>query len=286
MLNGPFTIHEAIEAGLTTKHLKSRAWRRVARGLYVRASYPDDPRLILPGVRSLLPPNAVFSGRSAMALHGLDIPYRDPIEVIVPLASCASKSQYFNLSRAGLNGDEILEVAGVPATEPARALADLAVKLSLVETVVLIDAALHAGITTEATLAARALRRINRPGAERFRRAIELSNGKAESPAESRVRVYIVTSGLPAPEVQVNLSDRPGRFLARADLYYPDAELVIEYDGDNHRDRLQDDNRRQNALIAAGYGILRLSAADLRAGRDAVAHQVRVARGARAKRAA
>jgi very-short-patch-repair endonuclease len=38
--------------------------------------------------------------------------------------------------------------------------------------------------------------------------------------------------------------------------------LVIEYDGANHRDRLVEDNRRQNLLVTAGFRLLRFTAAD------------------------
>jgi very-short-patch-repair endonuclease len=49
----------------------------------------------------------------------------------------------------------------------------------------------------------------------------------------------------------------------RADLLYADCLLVIEFDGGNHRERLVDDNRRQNLLISAGYTVLRFTASDL-----------------------
>lgn len=286
LIDHPFTVQEAQEAGISPISLRGRAWRRVGHGIYVAATVPDEPRIILPLLTRLLPEGAVYSRRSGAALCGLPLPYRDPIEITVPLATCSSKSRYFNQSRAALEPDDVTSVEGAPVTKPARTLADLSLTFSLVETVVQLDAALHAGITTEAALAAMAVRRAGRPGAERFRRALELSDGKAESPPESRVRVQIVTAGLPPPEVQADLTDHHGRFLARADLYYPDLRLVIEYDGDNHRDRLQDDNRRQNLLLAAGYGILRLTAADLRAGREAIAQQVRAARAGRRARAA
>jgi len=78
----------------------------------------------------------------------------------------------------------------------------------------------------------------------------------AESPMETRLRWLLIEAGLPRPEVQAKLS------FGRADLYYPAARLVIEYDGVNHRDRLVEDNRRQNLLINAGYRVLRFTAAD------------------------
>ena len=81
-------------------------------------------------------------------------------------------------------------------------------------------------------------------------------------------------AGLPRPQVQVDLHNESGRFVGRADLYYPQARLVIEYDGYNHRDRIVDDNRRQNALMTAGFQLLRFTASDLNQRPDVVVVQV------------
>ena len=56
----------------------------------------------------------------------------------------------------------------------------------------------------------------------------------------------------------------------------------MEYDGENHKERLVSDLRRQNALVNAGYHLLRFTFADLRAPGSVVA-QVRHARTALAK---
>jgi very-short-patch-repair endonuclease len=79
---------------------------------------------------------------------------------------------------------------------------------------------------------------------------------------ETRLRWTLLQAGLPRPQVQTDLRDSDGRFLGRADLYYPQARLVIEYDGANHRDRLVEDDRRQNLLVTAGFRLLRFTAAD------------------------
>lgn len=81
---------------------------------------------------------------------------------------------------------------------------------------------------------------------------------------ESRLRMQLVKAKLPLPSVQADLHDPSGNFIGRADLYYPDCRLVIEYDGENHKDRLAPDARRHNALINAGYHVLRFTAADVR----------------------
>ena len=77
------------------------------------------------------------------------------------------------------------------------------------------------------------------------------------------------------PQVQTDLHDAGGRFVGRADLYYSDARLVIEFDGGNHRDRLVEDNRRQNLLSDAGYRILRFTASDVYTRPAAVVAEVR-----------
>jgi len=80
---------------------------------------------------------------------------------------------------------------------------------------------------------------------------------------ETRLRWLLIEAGLPRPEVQTNLYDSEQRFVGRADLYFPAARLIVEYDGVNHRDRLVDDDRRQNLLINAGFRLLRFTAPDI-----------------------
>lgn len=90
---------------------------------------------------------------------------------------------------------------------------------------------------------------------------------------ETRLRWLLIQAGLPGPEVQTRLMERA----VRADLYYPEARLIIEYDGGNHRDRLVEDDRRQNLILSAGYRLLRFTASDIYNHADVVAAQVRAA---------
>jgi very-short-patch-repair endonuclease len=98
----------------------------------------------------------------------------------------------------------------------------------------------------------------------------------AESPMETRLRWLLIQRGLPRPQVQVNLGDERNG-IGRVDLYYPQARLILEYDGDNHRDRLVADNRRQNLLLNAGFRLLRFTASDIYNQPDFVEAQVRSA---------
>jgi very-short-patch-repair endonuclease len=60
--------------------------------------------------------------------------------------------------------------------------------------------------------------------------------------------------------------------------------LILEYDGANHRDRLADDNRRQNLLINACYRILRFTATDIHQRPEVVVAQVSSALNLESKR--
>jgi very-short-patch-repair endonuclease len=137
---------------------------------------------------------------------------------------------------------------------------------------------LHARLVTIAELRAYIARHARIKGVARLRRVVEMAEPKAESAMETRLRMLLILARLPRPEVQVSIHDDHGRFLGRPDLLYRSKRLAIEYDGGNHRDRLVDDNRRQNRLVGAGYRLLRFTAADVYGTPDSVAMQVREAR--------
>lgn len=92
---------------------------------------------------------------------------------------------------------------------------------------------------------------------------------------ETRLRMLLVLAGLPRPEVQGSIHDDLGHPIGRPDLLYRTQRLAIEYDGGNHRDRLVDDNRRQNRFVGAGYSLLRFTAADVYGSPNSVVMQVR-----------
>jgi Protein of unknown function (DUF559) len=160
-------------------------------------------------------------------------------------------------------------------TSTLRTVFDLGARLPLVEGVVAADMALHAGLVKLPDLSQWALAHARSKGIRQFRRVVGAAEPLAESPMESRLRMLLVLSGLPRPEAQVSLHDESGRFLGRADLYYPSQRLAIEYDGGSHRTSLVEDNRRQNLLLSAGYRLLRFTFADIRETPGAVVDQVR-----------
>ncbi len=275
LTKGPFTLADARRAGLDRWHLRGASWRRVGPSSYVWAGLAESPTLKLNAACMRMPAAAAFSGRTAAWLHGIDVEPCDPIEVTIPKESGAAARAGLMVRRAALPKSDVVILRRLRATSINRTLRDLCSRLSLTEAVVVMDAALHeriADLTKLTTYAAATSRRI---GAINMRRAVTLAEPLSESPMESRLRMLLVLSGLPRPEAQASVVDGRGRFLGRPDLYYPHHRLALEYDGGIHRDRMAEDNRRQNGLVGEGIRLLRFTAADIFQTPEAVVAQVR-----------
>jgi len=91
---------------------------------------------------------------------------------------------------------------------------------------------------------------------------------------ESVLRWLLHAAGVPTPELQYVIRTVAGEF--RADLAWPELKVLVEFDGDVHRERgvFVRDLRRQNALVAAGWTVLRFSSADVLGRPDDVIAQV------------
>ena len=274
----PFSLKEARKAGLTLSSLRGRAWRRLGAELYCWQGLRPDSLLVLSAWRRLLPLDAVFAGATAAWILGLDFDPTSPVEIVVPHGSGIRSRPGLSVRRCEIPSHEAITVRGLRTTTLPRTLRDLYVKWPAVEALVAIDMAIHSGLTDAATLSRQAEAAKGRAGARRMR-ALALMAAPAESPMETRLRWLLIQAGLPRPEVQTDLRDGDGRFIGRADLYYPAARLVLEYDGGNHRDRLVEDNRRQNLLINAGFRLLRFTAGDIHNRPEVVEAQVRGALG-------
>jgi very-short-patch-repair endonuclease len=274
----PFSLEEARHAGLTHSSLRGRAWRRLGAELYCWQGLRQDPWLQLSALRGLLPPDAVFAGATAAWMLGLDLAPNDPVEIIVSLGSGVRSRAGLSVRRCRLPVSEVAKIRGLRATALHRTLRDLSLRSPAVDALIAIDMAVHLGLTNADALRRHADAAQGRAGAHRLRSLASLA-AAAESPMETRLRWLLIQARLPQPQVQTNLRDREQRFVGRADLYYPDARLVIEYDGGNHRDRLVEDDRRQNLLINAGFRLLRFTAPDIHHRPGIVVAQVQLALG-------
>jgi very-short-patch-repair endonuclease len=226
--------------------------RRVCHGWY------SDPGL--PSAETYV---AAFRGghlshATARAMWGLPGPSEATlIHRTVPRGPGARKHTGERIHRVELAPADCTMRLGLPITSPERTVVDEARRLPWPWGVAVADAALHQGLVTRGHLVGALERSPRGPGIGQARRAIELSDGRAESALESLARVPLVCGGL-EPRLQVEI----GQF--RVDLLID--ELVIECDGFAHhssRESYRGDRRRLNWLACQGFTVLRFSWEDV-----------------------
>lgn len=230
LTRGAFRVSEAYRAGFRWDDLQTKCWARLSRGQYAWSGIPRDTTLTLRAVAQRMPGSYAFSGPTAAWLLGLDVPPCQPIEVTVGREVSIRSRAGVRLRRPFLPESDVVTRRGFRTTSAFRTACDPGSQRDLVESVVALDMALHAGLVVAADLAIHVSANAGAKGIKRLRRAVQAAEPKAESPMETRLRMQLVKARLPSPCVQAELHDSSGNFLGRADLYYRDHRLVIEYE--------------------------------------------------------
>src|SRR5882757_1736587 len=259
----PFRGSEAVAAGwLTQGALRGPRFQRLFQDIYLSADVPADLRARARAASLLVAwRGGVVAGWAASELLAAHCAPRDaPVDVLVDFNVRAQSG--LRVRRGAARPGELRERDGCPVTSFLRTAYDLGRWAELVDAVVAVDAmAARAGFAPAELLALRE-RSPRAWGSGRLDRVVELADPAAESAMETRLRLILVLGGLPAPRVQYPVVDG-GQPLGRVDLAYPDAAVGIEYDSDGHRETFRADRRRDVAMAAAGWTILRFTSADV-----------------------
>lgn len=223
-------------------------------------------------VLEVLPAHCVLSHVTAARLHGLPLPSmwtpHEPVHVSVEPPLTPPRRRGVKGHR--VRGLTVAEVGETRCTSLAQTWAQMAVVLGEADHVALTDAVLGRrcpveGLVTPDLLASRL--RAGSKGNSRALRALAQADAGAASAPESRLRLLVLTWGVPAPAVNAPVLDVDGQWLATGDLVWRDQRVVLEYEGDHHRtDRRQwqHDISRTRLLEAAGWAVIRATARDLR----------------------
>ncbi|WP_104528197.1 endonuclease domain-containing protein [Blastococcus saxobsidens] len=267
-LRGVFIGAHAVSEGvLTVRQLREGPYVRVLRGVYADASLPRDHLLRCRAAALLMPSCAALAARSAAAVLGAPAPgYGEPVTVVVPADVQWRGPVGVRVRRGPLPPQDVVVTdEGLRFTTAVRTAWDVAAVETTATAVGVLDALLRSRALVHADLGRSLQDGARRWGVTRARRVFELVDGRAESPPESWVRVACALGGLPAPVPQYEVAD-DGVWLARVDLAWPEQRLIVEYEGEHHFDGVQvvRDDARLARLLAAGWRVIRLSAADLR----------------------
>jgi hypothetical protein len=123
------------------------------------------------------------------------------------------------------------DVAGIPAVSAARAVVDRCRHVEFPDRLIVGDAALHLGRTTQAEIREASDFCTGWTGIRGVRDAAAYFDGKRESPLESLSYAAFVQHGLPLPACQVPIVDDWGELLGIVDFYWRELGVIGEADG-------------------------------------------------------
>jgi very-short-patch-repair endonuclease len=289
-------------AGITdrtlTEAVRARHVLRVRRGAYVLATawnaakpWEKDLYRVDAHAAARATP-AIYSHTTAARLLGCSVwDAGARIHITVPYASSArSHSPDVAAHRQPVGERDLVGLlrAGrlLRLTSLDRTVADCARILDLERAAIVGDHALRRGASVEGIAAAAERSEVVR-GSRRVQRLLAALDARAESPGETRTRLALAAAGLPMPELQFEVMTEEG--LYRADFAWPELTVILEFDGESKyfayrptAEVLLAERRRENALVAAGWIIVRIRWADLGTP-DVLAAKVRAAFGRAAK---
>lgn len=253
-----------------------RDWHRLERGVYVR-TIPDNPEdAHLLRARAALRRHgsgAVLSHQTAALVWELPVfgtaLERVRLSRIGTLSTPEMRHPTVIMSGSILPRRDVVVHQGVPVTAAVRTVLDCARLLPLRGGVAIADAAAAAGLLRD-----REVRRVlaqmkGWKGVGRARTVLSLLDPAAESPGESAARVTMNQLGF-RTKSQFEIRDESG-FIARVDFLIVGTRVVVEFDGhakygsdatENH-EQFWKEKRRHDAIVAAGYEVVRLTWPDL-----------------------
>ena len=162
-----------------------------------------------------------------------------------------------------LTDREMLFCQGIRVTTPARTAFDIGRTMPSERAIPILDALLSA---TKLKLPAVVSLADDKPGVRGvrlLRTTLQLVDGGAESPQESRVRLLLIRAGFPPPETQIEFFDEFGVARIRVDMGWREWKVAVEYDGVQHwsnRYQRSSDIDRIAILESLGWGVVRVSA--------------------------
>jgi very-short-patch-repair endonuclease len=240
-LGEPFTAAIAQERGVSRAQLyrlvDDGVLRRVFRGVYVDSATDDDLLMRARALSLVVPPTAVVTDECAAWARGVDLLARGghvvppPVTVVQPLEHTRVRKSGADGRRRLLLPRDVETRHGVQVTTPLRTGIDVARTRSRARGLAALDAMLHTGAFTHDEL----LREVDRfrgfRGVVRLRTLAPLADGRAESPAESVMRLLWLDAGLPTPQLQIRVEVDEDWAAYRLDLGLEEIRYAAEYDG-------------------------------------------------------
>lgn len=290
---GVVGIHECERHGVDKSRRRrlvtSGRWKRLSQGTYLTDVVPpgvhelDLARQRAAWSGSFAFPGAIVVGAAALVLQGVRGLPRDVTPEVALAGRARARSRDGIVVRQYDARMRVVDVAGRPVAAPEWAFAQAAPLLPFRELVAAMDSGLNRGVIDDVGLARAHEIARGRRGISRVHLAWQAHDRRSESPPETHARLMCRDGGIGPDDLQREVFDARGRFLARADLAWflggdhdagADRWLLVEIDSDEFHTSAQQvraDAARQNGLLAVGrHVLLRYFARQLRDERSVV----------------
>ena len=263
-LTEPFVGTEAIALGHFTKRTLHSRNHMIYRNVYMPKG--DELTAKQRAIAAWLwsGRRATVTGVSAAALHGsLWIGVDEPAE----LTRTEGSANGIVVHRERLLLDEVTAAGPISVSTPARTVFDLGRRKKFTQAVIRVDALANACGVTPGDVHPLIESHRGVRGLVQLRAVLDVMDGGAESPQETRTRLLLMNAAFRRPETQIPVLDANNYPFARVDMGWEAYMVGVEYDGEQHwTDPAQyaHDIDRHAKLAALGWRIIRVSADLLR----------------------
>lgn len=261
---GPGCGRRTIDVG-HRRLVEAGDWVRVHPRTYHATDHPFGPRTRVRAAALWAGDRAALIGGAAAWWWRISEDAPTVVQLAAGSTSGSRAPAGVSISRPTTGPTERVRVDGLWVVHRSPAVLGAAVGLGLLHGARLVDQALQSGSVTVEGLRAVLSEYGARAGVVVARELVDLAAGGARSEAERRAVRELRGAGIRGWSTNYEV-DVPGWGRAILDLAFPARRLVIEVDGwAFHRDvdRFRADVRRQNALILAGWTVIRVTWYDL-----------------------
>ncbi len=251
-------------------------WRQSSHGLHVPSSVDGSvPEQRILEQSMLLPDGGAVTGWAACRLwsaaffDGLlpDGATERPVDLVVGPGQSRRRRPGVSFHYDRIEPAEIVTRHGIVCARENRALFDeMRCADRAGEAVVAMDMMAAADLVSISRMRDYLGTHCRWKGAPQVRWALDLASEYSRSPNETRMRlVWQVDAGLPRPRVNQPVFTCSGRLIGVADLFDPEAGVVGEYDGADHRGALRHskDVEREDRFRRAGLEYFKITGPDL-----------------------
>ncbi len=238
------------------QHRVARGWLgRLHRGVYLVGPLEVQHSRAMAATLAV-GEGALLSRYPAAVLWGDRPPGQGPIEITVVGREVRARKGIRTHTAAHLHPEDATRHLGIPVTSPARTLLDLATVVSPRDLGRATEEAQVQRRVTLHSLNEQLSRYPTHRGAAALRKAIRTDPALTRSEAERRLLELIRAARLPPPTTNAKVGGHEVDFLWR------EQRLVVEVDGyafHSSRHSFERDRRRDRALQAQGYRVLRIT---------------------------